>query len=193
METFGQIAHRTGIAADTIRNRWKRLKAKGTELGTINEGDGARYFTLEESAQFDYPLVEKGVKPTPEIAVENGNHQRSVNLSIAPDSVNMGVFRTDREALSLENSDQFLQSLDGFLSVVENHMDKIESHREQRFNEARNTKNQAAKRIQKVKERASQHRIKTDLMAMLTNSEIDEVEDIVAEFHELTGQQPSNE
>lgn len=186
MESFNDIATRVGIDKDVIRKRWDRLKRKGQNLGQIV--DGTRVFTKEESSLLDYPLVDNSKKKepiTPDVQVLDGNHQSSVNIAVT-DSVDLGMFRTNRESLSLDNSDQFLSSLDGVLTTIETHMTRIEDYYEGKFQDARKTREQAEVRINQVRQRASEHRIKTDLMAMFANSEIEQVEGIVDEFNAMT-------
>lgn len=71
METFGDIAARTGLNRDTIRNRHRRLIAAGEKVGI--QRDGVWLFDKENAARIDGPLVDnkkqkKEVQPiTPHI------------------------------------------------------------------------------------------------------------------------------
>ena len=184
METFGDIAARTGLNRDTIRNRHRRLIAAGESVGI--QRDGVWLFDKENAAKIDGPLVDNKKQPiTPEIQVTDTIHHRAIDLNVA-DSVDMQVFRSNREIAFLDDDgDSAIAQLSEALDVIEMRFGQIEKHLENKFQQAKTARIQGERRINQTRQRISEHRVKTDILSMMTNNEVDRIEGIVDEFNEL--------
>ena len=184
METFGDIAARTGLNRDTIRNRHRRLIAAGESVGI--QRDGVWLFDKENAAKIDGPLVDNKKQPiTPEVQVTDTSQTSAIDLNVA-DSVDMKAFRSDREIIFLDDEGSAaIAYLSEVLDKVEGQFGRIEKDLENKFQQAKTARIQAERRINQTRQRISEHRVKTDILSMMTNNEVDRIEGIVDEFNEL--------
>ena len=124
-------------------------------------------------------------QPAAQMTIEMGNHAQSKALTVGALAANLEQFRTDRIRQGLSNPTEFMAGLNGMLDQIEQGMEQAEIQQEQELQQIRLVKRQTKKRIDSFRRRADEYRIKSDILASIQNSELDELEDMATEVNSL--------
>jgi hypothetical protein len=178
--TLSSIAAGDGVSKDTVTKRWQRARKTHGDLGKIV--NGARRFTNAEKVVLDGYKADPRQPETPQVS--EGNHQRPVDLSVSH-TASLETFRTARERAIVTNGQEFMLGLEGLLSTIEQKMDDAEEAQEAQLIEIRSIKKKAQKRIAGFRQRSTEHRLKTDLIGLITNQEVGDVQEIAEEMGDL--------
>ncbi|MBD0270170.1 MAG: hypothetical protein ICV77_17975 [Cyanobacteria bacterium Co-bin8] len=130
-------------------------------------------------------LREFGKAAKPQVTVEEGNHRSAMSLQVGCDRSSLEQFRTDRIRQALANPREFMAGLTGFLNQLEEGMDQAEAHQDQELQTIRQLNRQSLRRIESFRRRADEYRIRTDILASIQNSELDELQDLAQEVNAL--------
>jgi len=178
--TLSSIAAKDGVSKDTVTKRWQRARKTHGELGLII--NGARRLTEAERLILDGYKADPQKAPEPEVSV--GNHQRPVDLAVSS-TASLETFRTARERTIVTNGQEFMSGLEGLLDAIEQKMTQEEQQQEAQLEQIRIIKKKAEKRIGDFRQRSTEHRLKTDLLGLITNQEVSDVQQIAEEMGDL--------
>lgn len=200
MATLNDIATTLNVSTNTIRNKIEKYETHtGIDFYSFGEKDPI------DSRRTIYPQTEvknliQFIDPTHpsliqsdsaaaaapvQMEIETGNHAQSVALTVGAKSSNLEQFRTDRIRQGLANPQEFMAGLNGMLDQIEQGMEQAEIQQEQELQQIRLVKRQTLKRVQDFRRRSDEYRLKTDILASIQNSEIEELEDIAAQANSL--------
>ncbi|MBD1913615.1 MULTISPECIES: hypothetical protein [unclassified Leptolyngbya] len=184
--TFRSISESMGRDKRTVQAWYQRAKDEHGELGELISG--TRFFDDGERKKLIAYAGEKPLRatnPAPRFTVEMGNHAAEKTLQVGATSTSLEQFRTDRIRQQLANPKEFMTNLNGFLDQIETGIDAAEKAQEAELLQTREIKQTAQKRLGQFRRRVDEYRIKSDLMALLQNADLEEVEDIAAELNTL--------
>ena len=120
--------------------------------------------------------------PAPLVAVEVGNHATHKMIHVGAAAASLEQFRTQRDRLQLGNRGEFVTHALGFLDQLEEGMESAEAEQEQELQQIRTAKKQVSKRVEKFRRRSDEYRIKSDLLAQIQNTELEDLEDLAGEL-----------
>ena len=140
---------------------------------------------------------EFGVNPpvdatAPRVSVEVGNHATRKMIHVGATAASLEQFRTQRDRLQLGNRGEFVTHALGFLDQLEEGIEAAEAEQEQELQQIRTAKKQVSKRVEKFRRRADEYRIKSDLLAQIQNTELEDLEDLASELTAM-GKPPTAE
>jgi len=118
----------------------------------------------------------------PHVSVEVGNHTTRKIIHIGATAASLEQFRTQRDRLQLGNRGEFVTHALGFLDQLEEGMEAAEAEQEQELQQIRTAKKQVSKRVEKFRRRSDEYRIKSDLLAHIQNTELEDLEDLASEL-----------
>jgi len=183
--TFSSIASELGKDKRTVQLWYQKHKAEtGIELGAKEGENGTRYFT-DEDREILVGYGSSPISPRASVVVETGNHAESKIMRVGASKVNLEQFRTTRVRGQLSNRLDFLEQSADFLDQIEQGMDEAEADVENELQEIRVAKRQTKRRIEDFRRRSDQYRIKTDILASIQNSELDELDELSDEMNSL--------
>lgn len=200
MKTLNQIADILSVSTNTIRNKITKYEnATGIDFYSFGQSDPLDsrrtiypQAEVEKLIQFIDPtfqLASQSANQTAsqpqQIEIEMGNHAQSKALTVSAKSSNLEQFRTDRIRQGLANPQEFMSGLDSMLDQIELGMDAAEAEQEQELQQLRLIKRKTQKRVEQFRRRSDEYRLKTDILASIQNSELDELEELTTEVNAL--------
>ena len=158
----------------SVYRRCQELK-----IDVTNGLDEAAIARLEQ--EFAQTQAARALKPE----VLPGNHAKAIALRTNVQSASLEEFRTDRIRQYLSNPQEMMEGIDLVLDSIEEGMEAAELQQEQELQQLRQVKRKAQKRLEQFRRRTDEYRLKTDILASIQNSELDEIEDLQAEVNSL--------
>ena len=191
--TLRTIADETDRDKRTVQGWYQRAKSEHGELGELIEG--VRCFDDSERSVLVSYAGEKPIvkEPTaPRVSVEVGNHTTRKMIHVGATAASLEQFRTQRDRLQLGNRGEFVTHALGFLDQLEEGIEAAEAEQEQELQQIRTAKKQVSKRVAQFRRRADEYRIKSDLLAHIQNTELEDLEDLASELTAM-GKPPTAE
>lgn len=179
-----QLADVCGVSHTEIGRRMKELNIEGTPQG---KGKPTLLNPAEQDkiAEALSVLVFQDDPVVMQMEIDDGNHRESRALTVQAEATSLEQFRTDRIRQGLANPAEFMTGLTSMLDQIEDGMDKAEAQQEQELLQTRQTKRQAARRIEQFRRRADEYKIKSDILASIQNDELEQLEDLASEVNRL--------
>lgn len=158
----------------SVYRRCQELK-----IDITNGLDEATIARLDQ--EFAAQVAAKALRPE----VLPGNHASAITLKTEVQATSLEQFRTDRIRQYLSNPQEMMEGIDLVLDSIEEGMEAAELQQEQELQQLRQVKRKAQKRLEQFRRRTDEYRLKTDILASIQNSELDEIEDLQEEVNSL--------
>lgn len=150
-------------------------RCKELNIDTSNGLDeSARQALLNEFNVQPISVEDPSSRQDPAIVVEVGNHRSAITYEV-PTRYSLERFRSDRTRQALSNPTEFVKSLGDVVGGLKEAMDAAEIAQEEELQQIRRVKSSTVAKLNDLQMRAERYRMKSDLVALMQNNELDEL------------------
>jgi len=190
MQTIQELATDLGCTPQALYKAKKRAEsATGQTIqGIESDSDKRKILYSEEQLEVikRFSNVSETKAELPKIEVIEGNHCQGSELAAIPQNYSLEQFRSSSTRLELSlDSSEYLASLNNALDTIEGYMAVAEQKQAQELQKIQGANRVAKKRLKQFQDRATEHKLKTEIQAQLQNSAIADFQDIADQVSDL--------
>ena len=134
----------------------------------------------QEVALAEFTTARTEASPSPEVSGGGGASRVSLPSSVS--SVDLSQFRGDQQSSALSQPDTFFNNLCAFLGEVEAGMEVAEECQMIELTDARALRRRGTARLAAFRRRASEHRLRTEMIGLLQDQEFEDLQSISEEI-----------